>query len=380
VDFDLTSEHEMIRQSVREFAEREIRPVAAHVDRTGEFPKDTIAKMASLGLLGMTIPQKYEGAGLDTVAYALAVEEIARVCGSHALIMAAHNSLCTGNIYLAGTDEQRSRYLPDLASGRKLGAWALTEPKSGSDAAAMETTAKRTGDGWVLNGTKNLCTNAPVAGTFVIMSVTDRAKGTHGISAFIVERGNPGLSIGKIEEKFGVRGSPTSQVLLTDCHVPADALLGKENEGFMNALKTLDGGRISIGAMAVGIAQGALEESVKYAKDRIQFGKPIAEHQAVQFMLADMAMRIDAARMLVLRAAWLKDRGMPFKKEAAMAKLYASEMSSFVTNKAVQIHGGYGYISDYPVERMLRDAKLTELGEGTSEIQRLVIAREVLRT
>jgi len=380
VDFDLTSEHEMIRQSVREFAEREIRPVAAHVDRTGEFPKDTIAKMASLGLLGMTIPQKYEGAGLDTVAYALAVEEIARVCGSHALIMAAHNSLCTGNIYLAGTDEHRSRYLPDLASGRKLGAWALTEPKSGSDAAAMETTAKRTGDGWVLNGTKNLCTNAPVAGTFVIMSVTDRAKGTHGISAFIVERGNPGLSIGKIEEKFGVRGSPTSQVLLTDCHVPADALLGKENEGFMNALKTLDGGRISIGAMAVGIAQGALEESVKYAKDRIQFGKPIAEHQAVQFMLADMAMRIDAARMLVLRAAWLKDRGMPFKKEAAMAKLYASEMSSFVTNKAVQIHGGYGYISDYPVERMLRDAKLTELGEGTSEIQRLVIAREVLRT
>lgn len=380
MDFDLTSEHEMIRQSVREFAEREIRPVAAHVDRTGEFPKDTIAKMASLGLLGMTIPQKYEGAGLDTVAYALAVEEIARVCGSHALIMAAHNSLCTGNIYLAGTDEHRSRYLPDLASGRKLGAWALTEPKSGSDAAAMETTAKRTGDGWVLNGTKNLCTNAPVAGTFVIMSVTDRAKGTHGISAFIVERGNPGLSIGKIEEKFGVRGSPTSQVLLTDCHVPADALLGKENEGFMNALKTLDGGRISIGAMAVGIAQGALEESVKYAKDRIQFGKPIAEHQAVQFMLADMAMRIDAARMLVLRAAWLKDRGMPFKKEAAMAKLYASEMSSFVTNKAVQIHGGYGYISDYPVERMLRDAKLTELGEGTSEIQRLVIAREVLRT
>ncbi len=380
MDFDLAPEHEMIRQSVRKFAEKEIRPVASHVDRTGEFPKATVAKMAGLGLLGMAIPQEYEGAGLDTMALAVAIEEVARVCGSHALIMAAHNSLCTGTIWLAGNEDQRRRYIPDLASGRKMGAWALTEPTSGSDAAAMRTTATRTKDGWVLNGTKTFCTNAPVAGTFVIHAITEPSKGNRGISAFIIERGNPGLSIGKIEDKLGVRGSVTSQVILTDCHVPSGALLGKENEGFVNALKILDGGRIGIGSMAVGIAQGAFEESVKYAKERVQFSKPIAEHQAVQFMLADMAMQIDAARVLVRRAAWLKDRGLPFKKEAAMAKLYASEMSSFVTNKAVQIHGGYGYIADYPVERMLRDAKLTEIGEGTSEIQRLVIARELIRS
>jgi butyryl-CoA dehydrogenase len=244
----------------------------------------------------------------------------------------------------------------------------------------METTAKRTSDGWVINGTKSLCTNAPVAGTFVIMAKTDPARGNRGISGFIVERGNPGLQVGKEEDKFGVRASPTSQVMLTDCRVGHDALLGKENDGFANALRVLDGGRIGIGAMAVGLSRGAFEEALKYAKERVQFGRPIAEHQAVQFMLADMAMRIEAARILVLRAAWLRDRGRPFKKEAAMAKLYASEMSSFVTNKAVQIHGGYGYIKDYPVERFLRDAKLTELGEGTSEVQRLVIARELYRS
>ncbi len=379
MDFEFAPEHEILRQSVRDFAEKEIRPIAATIDRTGEFPRSTITKMASLGLLGVAIPAEYGGAGLDTISLAIAVEEVARVCGSHALIMAAHNSLCTGTIFLAGSEEQKRKYLPDLASGRKLGAWALTEPKSGSDAAALETTAKRTADGWVLNGTKNLCTNAPVAGTFVIMAKTTPEKGTRGTSAFIVERGTPGLAVGKDEDKLGVRASPTAQVLLTDCRVPAENLLGKENEGFVNALRILDNGRIGIGAMAVGLSRGAFEESVKYAKERVQFDKPIAEHQAIQFMLADMAMRIDAARMLVLRAAWLKDRGQPFKREAAMAKLYASETSSFVTNKAVQIHGGYGYIKDYPVERFLRDAKLTELGEGTSEVQRLVIARELLR-
>ncbi|HYU05650.1 MAG TPA: acyl-CoA dehydrogenase [Thermoplasmata archaeon] len=379
MDFELKPEHEMIRRTVHDFAEKEIRPVAAEVDKTGAFPKATVAKMAGLGLLGVAIPQEYDGAGLDSVALTIGIEEVARVCGSHALIMAAHNSLCTGTIWLAGTEEQKRRYIPDLASGRKIGAWALTEPTSGSDAAAMRTTAKRTKDGWVLNGTKTFCTNAPVAGTFVIHAITDPSKGNRGISAFIVERGNRGLSIGKVEDKLGVRGSATSQVILTDCKVPKEALLGLENGGFTNALKILDGGRIGIGSMAVGIAQGAFEESVKYAKERIQFDKPIAEHQAIQFMLADMATRIEAARTLVRRAAWLKDQGKPFKKEAAMAKLYASEMSSFVTNKAVQIHGGYGYISDYPVERMLRDAKLTEIGEGTSEVQRLVIAREVLR-
>src|SRR5207247_601870 len=323
-------------------------------------------------------PSAPDPAGIDALALAIGIEEMARVCGSHALIMAAHNSLCTGNIWLAGSEAQKRKYIPDLASGRKIGAWALTEPTSGSDAAAMKTAAKRKKDEWVLKGTKTFCTNAPVAGTFVIHAVTETTKGTRGISAFIVERGNPGLSIGKVEDKLGVRGSATSQVILSDCHVPKDAMLGAENDGFVNALKILDGGRIGIGSMAVGIAQGAFEESVKYARDRVQFSKPIAEHQAIQFMLADMATRIDAARALVRRAAWLKDRGLPLKKEAAMAKLYASEMSSFVTNKAVQIHGGYGYIADYPVERMLRDAKLTEIGEGTSEIQRLVIAREVL--
>lgn len=378
MDFDLAPEHEMIQRSVRELAEKEIRPVAAKVDKTGEFPKATVAKMAGLGLLGVVIPQEFEGAGLDTMSLVIAIEEVARVCGSHALIMAAHNSLCTGTIWLAGNENQKRRYIPDLASGRKIGAWALTEPTSGSDAAAMQTLATKAGGGWALNGTKTFCTNAPVAGTFVIHAVTDRAGGNRGISAFIVERGNPGLSIGKVEDKLGVRGSATSQVILEECRVPADALLGAANEGFVNALKILDGGRIGIGSMAVGIAQGAFEESVKYAKDRVQFSKPIAEHQAVQFMLADMATRIDAARVLVRRAAWRKDRGLPFKKEAAMAKLYASEMSSYVTNKAVQVHGGYGYISDYPVERMLRDAKLTEIGEGTSEIQRLVIARELV--
>ena len=379
MDFELKPEHEMIRRTVRDFAEKEIRPVAAEVDRTGAFPKATVVKLAGLGLLGVAIPQEYEGAGLDSVALAIGIEEVARVCGSHALIMAAHNSLCTGTIWLAGTEEQKRRYIPDLASGRKIGAWALTEPTSGSDAAAMRTTAKRTKDGWVLNGTKTFCTNAPVAGTFVIHAITDPSKGNRGISAFIVERGNRGLSIGKVEDKLGVRGSATSQVILTDCKVPKEALLGLENGGVTNALKILDGGRIGIGSMAVGIAQGAFEESVRYAKERIQFDKPIAEHQAIQFMLADMATRIEAARTLVRRAAWLKDQGKPFKKEAAMAKLYASEMSSFVTNKAVQVHGGYGYIADYPVERMLRDAKLTEIGEGTSEIQRIVIARELMR-
>src|SRR2546426_12035503 len=379
MDFELDSEHEMIRQTVRDFAEKEVRPVAAHVDKTGGFPTGPVRRMAGRGVPGVAMPTAYEGAGLDAVALAIGIEEIARVCGSHVLIMAAHNSLCTGNIWLAGTEAQKRRYVPDLASGRKIGAWALTEPTSGSDAGAMQTTAKRKKDGWVLNGTKTFCTNAPVAGTFVIHAITDQGKANRGISAFVVERGNPGLSIGKVEDKLGVRGSATSQVILTDCHVPMEALLGLEGEGFVNALKILDGGRIGIGSMAVGIAQGAFEESVKYAKERIQFSKPIADHQASQFMLADMATRIDAARTLVHRAAWLKDRGQPFKKEAAMGKLYASEMSSFVTNKAVQIHGGYGYISDYPVERMLRDAKLTEIGEGTSEIQRIVIAKELLQ-
>src|SRR5467141_919370 len=315
MDFTPTPEQEMIRKQVREFAEREIGPVAAKFDASGEFPKETVAKMAGLGLLGMLVPTELEGGGLDAATYAIAVEEVARVDGSHGLIMAAHNSLCTGNILSAGTKEQKKRYVPDLAAGRRIGAWGLTEPASGSDAASMTTEARPEGKGWLLNGTKNFCTNAPVAGTFVIMAVTDRAKGNRGISAFIVERGNPGLRNGKVEDKLGMRGSATSQVILGEC-------------------------------------------------------------QAVQFMLADMALRTDAARMLTYRAAWLKDHEHPYKKEASMAKLYASEAAMWVTTKAVQVHGGYGYIKDYPVERMFRDAKLCEIGEGTSEIQRLVIARE----
>jgi len=369
----------MIRRQVREFAEGEIKPVAKNFDESGDFPRDTVAKMAGLGLLGMLVPQALEGGGLDTVTYAIAIEEVARVDGAHGLIMAAHNSLCTGNILIAGSKEQLAEYIPDLATGRRIGAWGLTEPASGSDAASMKTEASWDSGAWVLNGTKNFCTNAPVAGTFVIMAVTDRPKGNHGISAFIIERGTPGLRIGKVEDKLGMRGSATSEVLLEDIRVPADDLLGEVNYGFTNALKTLDGGRISIGALGVGIAQGAFEEALHYAKDRKQFDRPIAEFQAIQFILADMALRIDAARMLVYRAAWLKDHGLPYKAEASMAKLYASETAMWVTTKAIQVHGGYGYISDYPVERMFRDAKLCEIGEGTSEIQRLVIARELLK-
>ena len=379
MDFTPTPEQEMIRKQVREFAEREIKPIATAMDESGEFPRESVAKMAGLGLLGMTVPAELEGGGLDTVSYAIAIEEVSRVDGSHGLVMAAHNSLCAGNIMIAGTKEQKQRYIPDLAAGRKMGAWALTEPGSGSDAAAMATEARLDGDEWVLNGTKNFCTNAPVAGTFVIVAITDRTKGNHGISAFIVEKENPGLKIGKVENKLGMRGSATSQVLLEDCRVPKDGLLGELNYGFTNALKTLDGGRVSIGALGVGIAQGAYEEALRYAKERKQFGKPIAEFQAIQFMLADMALRTDAARMLVYHAAWLKDQGLPYKKEAAMGKLYASEAAMWVTTKAIQVLGSYGYVSDYPVERMFRDAKLCEIGEGTSEIQRIVIARELLR-
>lgn len=378
MDFELNEEQLLIRESVRAFAEKEIRPVASAVDKTGEFPKETVAKMAGMGLLGMMVPEQFGGSGLDAVSYVVALEEISRVCGSHGLIMAAHNSLCVGNILIAGNEEQKSRYLPDLASGRRIGAWALTEALAGSDAASIRTVARKKNGEWMLNGTKSFCTNAPVAGTFVIMAKTDESKGTHGISTFVAPRETDGLVVGKTEDKLGVRGSVTAQLHLQDCVLPEDSLLGNVNEGFINALKVLDGGRIGIAAMAVGIAQGAYEEALKYAKERRQFDRPISDFQATRFTLADMTTQIQAARLLTHRAAFLKDRGLPFKKEAAMAKLYASEMSSRVTNKAIQIHGGYGYIADYPVERMMRDAKLTEIGEGTSEIQRLVIAREVL--
>ena len=378
MEFRPSEQVDLLRKTVREFAEREIKPIAREMDASGEFPANTVMQLGELGLLGMQVPPDLGGSGASTMEYAVAVEEIARVDGSHALIMAAHNSLCTGNILIAANEEQKGKYVPDLAAGKKIGAWGLTEPSVGSDAAGMKTAAKREGNRYVLNGAKNFCTNAPVAGTFVITAKTDPDKGARGISAFIVEQGTPGLHIGKVEDKLGMRGSATSQVILEDCRVPAENLLGKEGDGFVNALKTLDGGRISIGALGVGIAQGAFEEAVAYAKSREQFGEPIANFQGIQWHLADMAVKIEAARMLVYQSAWRKDHGLPYKKESAMGKLYASEAAMWVTTKAVQVHGGYGYIKDYPVERMFRDAKLCEIGEGTSEIQRLVIARELL--
>ena len=378
VEFAATEPMELLRKNVREFAEREIAPIAREYDARGEFPSKTVMQMGELGLLGMLVPTDLGGAGASALELVVAVEEVARVDGSHALIMAAHNSLCTGNILIAANDEQKRKYVPDLAAGKKIGAWALTEPSVGSDAGGMKTAAKREGRQWVLNGAKNFCTNAPVAGTFVIIARTEPTKGNRGIGAFVVEKGTPGLHIGKMEDKLGMRASATSQVVLEDCRVPAENLLGEEGEGYVNALKTLDGGRLGIGALGVGIAQGAFEQSVRYAKERTQFGEPIAGFQAIQWKLADMAVKIEAARMLVYRAAWLRDQGLPFKKEASMGKLFASEAAMWVTTQAVQVHGGYGYIKDYPVERMFRDAKLCEIGEGTSEIQRLVIAREML--
>ena len=378
VEFGSTPEMDLVRKNVREFAEKEIKPIAREFDASGEFPSRTVVKMGELGLLGMLVPPELGGAGASALEYAVAIEEIARVDGSHALIMAAHNGLCTGNILIAANEEQKRRYVPDLAAGKKIGAWGLTEPSVGSDPAGMKTTATRDGDAYVLNGSKNFCTNAPVAGTFVLTAKTDPAKGSRGVSAFIVEKGTPGLHVGKMEDKLGMRASATSQVLLEDCRLPAENLLGREGEGYANALKTLDGGRIAIGALGLGIAQGAYEESIAYAKQREQFGQPIAQFQGVQWHLADMAVKIEAARMLVYRAAWLRDQQRPFKAEASMAKLFSSEAAMWVTTKAVQVHGGYGYIKDYPVERMFRDAKLCEIGEGTSEIQRLVIARERL--
>lgn len=375
---ELTGEHALIQKSVRDFAEKRIRPIARELDREARFPQDTVKELGKLGLMGMVVPPAYGGSETDTLAYVLAVEELARVDGSHALIVAAHNSLCTSHILLAGSEAQRTAYLPKLATGEHIGAWALTEPMSGSDASTMRTHATQDGGEWVLDGQKNFCTNAPFADVLVVMAMTDPSQGAHGISAFVVERGTEGLSVGKEEDKLGVRASATAQVLLEDCRVPEDHLLGRQNQGYVDTLKILDGGRISIGAMAVGLAQGAFEEALAYARQREAFGRPIGDFQSIQFMLADMATRIEASRLLVQRAAKRKDAGRPYKKEAAMAKLYASETAMAITNKALQIHGGYGFIKDYPVERMFRDAKLTEIGEGTSEIQRLVIAREIL--
>ncbi|MFQ6012946.1 MAG: acyl-CoA dehydrogenase [Thermoplasmata archaeon] len=377
---EFTEEHDLIRQTVRAFCEEKVTPVARELDAASRFPQETISGMAKLGLLGLVVPPEYGGNRVDTLSFAIAIEEIARVDGAHALIVAAHNGLCTSHLVMAGSEEQKARYLPPLAAGEYLGAWALTEPMSGSDASRMRTTAVKDGDEWVLNGGKSLCTNAAHAGVLVVMAVTDPDRGARGVSAFAVDRGTPGLSVGRDEDKLGVRASSTTPVDLEDCRVPENHLVGTLHGGYPDVLRVLDGGRIGIGAMAVGLAQGALDASLRYAGEREAFGQPIFDFQAVQFTLADMATQLEAARLLVYRAAHRKEAGLPYKKEAAMGKLYASEAAMRIATKAVQIHGGYGYLKDFPVERMFRDAKLTEIGEGTSEIQRLVIAREILRS
>jgi butyryl-CoA dehydrogenase len=375
---ELTEEQTMIRETVRDFAVKEVEPRAARIDETGEFPWDSVKKMAELNLMGIPIPEKYGGAGADELSYIIAIEELARVCGSTAITLAAHMSLATYPIYAFTNEQQRSKYVPPLARGEKMGAFGLTEPNAGSDAGGTQTTAVRKGDKYLLNGNKIYITNADVAQTFIATAVTEKGVGTKGISAFIVERGYPGFSNGVKEDKLGLRGSDTGELVFDNCEVPVENIVGGEGDGFKFFMQTLDGGRISIGALALGIAQGALDKAVAYARERKQFGKPIGGFQAVQHMIADMATEIEAARHLVYNAARLMDAHKPFSRESAMGKLFASEVAMRATRNAIQIFGGYGYMSEYPVERYYRDAKLCEIGEGTSEIQRLVIARQVL--
>ncbi|MBV9073020.1 MAG: acyl-CoA dehydrogenase [Acidobacteria bacterium] len=380
MNFQFTDEQEQLRRSVREFAESEIRPHVLEWDEKSEFPLDVVKQLGKMGLMGVVIPAEYGGAGLGYVDYVLGVEELSRVDGSVGIIVAAHNSLCTNHIFLAGNEEQKRKYIPKLATGEFIGCWGLTEPGSGSDAGSARMTAVRRGKNWVLNGTKTFITNGHYADVAVIIAVTDRTTGTHGLSAFIVEKGAKGFRPGKKENKLGLRASDTAELIFEDCVVPADALVGKEGDGFIDAMRVLDGGRISIAALSLGIAQGAFEAALKYSKERKQFGRPISDFQAIQWKLADMATELDAARLLTLRAASMKDAGMKTTQESSMAKLYASEVAVRCANEGVQIHGGYGFIKDYPAEKYYRDVKLCTIGEGTSEIQRLVIARQLLKS
>ncbi len=380
MDFRPTPDQELIRKTVRDFAEGEVAPLAAKMDNDDWWPEPLVPRLAELGLLGMTVAAEDGGAGLDTVSYNIAIEELARVSGSLALSVAAHNGLGTSHIYRQGTPEQVRKYVPDLASGRKIGAWGLTEPGAGSDAAGLSTTAVRDGDGWRLNGEKQFITNGHVAGTFTLMAKTDVKKGSHGITAFIAPVGAKGLRLGKKENKLGMRGSITSQIYLEDLWISDSDVIGGQagvGQGFIGTMKTLDAGRIAIGSLALGLAQGAFDASLAYAKERRQFGRPIADNQAIQWKLADMATQIEAARLLIWKAATRKDQGLPYTQEASMAKLYASEVGMWATTQAIQIHGGNGYTKDYPVERMFRDVKLCEIGEGSSEVQRMVIAKSL---
>ena len=376
--FGLTAEQEQLRKEVRAFAEREIAPHVSEWDEKSEFPHEVVKKLGEMGLLGVIFPEELGGAGMGYVEYVLAIEELSRVDGSVGIIVAAHNSLCTNHIMLGGNDEQRKRWIPKLASGQWLGAWGLTEPGSGSDAAGARTTAVKKGDTWVLNGSKTFTTNGTYANCAVVLAVTDREKGTKGISAFVVERGTKGFRSGKKENKLGLRASDTAELIFEECEIPAENLIGKEGDGFKDAMRVLDGGRISIAALSLGMARGALDAAVKYAQQRRQFGKAISEFQAIQFKLADMATELDAAWLLTMRAAQMKDEGQKVTLESAMAKLYASEAACRICDEGVQIHGGYGFIKDYPAEKFYRDVRLCPIGEGTSEIQRMVIARELL--
>ena len=377
--FVLTEDQEALRKEIRQFAAREIAPHVSEWDEKSEFPAAVVKKLGQMGLLGVIFPPEYGGAGMGYVDYVLAIEELSAVDGSVGIIVAAHNSLGTNHIFLAGNEAQKRKYVPKLASGEWLGAWGLTEPGSGSDAGGARTTAVRKGDKWVLNGTKTFITNGSYADTTVVIAVTDKTKGTHGLSAFVVEKGTKGFRPGKKENKLGLRASDTSELIFEDCEIPAENLLGVEGEGFVDSMRVLDGGRISIAALSLGIARGALDAATKYVKERRQFGKAIAEFQGIQWKLADMATELDAARLLTQRAAVLKDSGRTVTRESAMAKLFASEVAVRICNEAVQLFGGYGFIKDYPAEKFYRDVKLCTIGEGTSEIQRMVIARELLK-
>lgn len=379
MNFDLTPTQSLFRQMIREFAEKEVKPLAAEIDEQERFPEESVRKMAELGLFGIPLPVEYGGAGGDNIMYSIAVEELSRVCATTGVVLSAHTSLCLAPIFEHGTEEQKKKYLPKLASGEWLGAFGLTEPNAGTDASAQQTTAVLDGDEWILNGNKIFITNAGHAHVYVIFAMTDKSLKNKGISAFIVEAGTPGFEIGKKELKMGIRGSATAELIFSDCRIPKENLLGKIGGGFAIAMKTLDGGRIGIASQALGIAQGALDETVKYTMERKQFGKSISQFQNTQFQMADLKTRVEAARLLVRSAAFRKDSKVPYSADAAMAKLFAAETAMEVTTKAVQFHGGYGYTREYPVERMMRDAKITEIYEGTSEVQRMVIAAAMFK-
>ena len=379
MNFTLTKEQELVRQMVRDFAVNDVKPIAAEIDVTERFPMENVKKMGELGMMGIPFPTEFGGAGGDVLSYILAVEELSKVCATTGVILSAHTSLCASLINENGTPEQKEKYLRDLCTGNKIGAFGLTEPGAGTDAAGQQTTAVLDGDNYILNGSKIFITNGGVADTFIVFAMTDKSKGTKGISAFIVEKGFPGFSIGKKEDKLGIRASSTTELIFENCVVPKENLIGREGKGFGIAMKTLDGGRIGIAAQALGIAEGALDEAIKYMKERKQFGRPIAAFQGLQWMVAEMSTKIEAARFLVYKAAWLKENKQPYSIDAARAKLYAAEVAMDVTTKAVQLFGGYGYTKEYPVERMMRDAKITEIYEGTSEVQKMVISGSLLK-